>query len=175
VLNHLGTVQGRLGTTPSLIGPGQSCLSALAGGAITVAGRRGELLLGMSGSAGHRIVKLALLVVEHVLAAPEPALVLIQLSLMGVATRLGAQQLSLEMGEVSPSGEIPGRGLTKLGGEHMPSLVELRLVAVGASLLPVSDALVQVEHRLFLLELTLLGAVADLLVVVHLSSSAFER
>jgi hypothetical protein len=105
-----------------------------------------------------RMVERRLLLVEHVSADVVGSLVVIKLCLACVAAVLSEAQLGL-----TPLGRGDRDEVVVIGGGAVgikPNLcfVEALLVAVGAGLLPFGDALVEIDKRLFLIELALLAS-----------------
>jgi hypothetical protein len=104
-----------------------------------------------------RVVKRRLLVVEDVSSEVVGSLVFVELGLVGVAPVLRQTQFGLAQVGGRLRGRIVFVGCTAVGVEGQLSLVEALLVPVGTNLLAFSDALVQIDQGLFLVEFVLLA------------------
>ena len=124
---------------------------------------------GAIGVRGRRVVERGLLLVEDVSEHVLGSLAVVELDLMGVVPVLRAAQLDLTLDE----GDLPGRitfgGRRDVAVERLLGCVEPRLIQVGPGLFALRDALVQIGHRLLLVELVLLSGTRGS--VAHRSSS----
>jgi hypothetical protein len=104
-----------------------------------------------------RLVKRRLLIVEDVSAEVLGSLVFVELCLVCVASVLSQTQFGLAQVGGRMRGRIVFVGCTAVSVEGQLSFVDALLVAVGTNLLAFSDALVQIDQRLFLVEFVLLA------------------
>jgi hypothetical protein len=104
-----------------------------------------------------RVVKRRLLVVEDVSAEVLGSLVFVELCLVGVATVLRQTQFGLAQIGGRTRDRIVFVGRTAVSVEGQLSRIEALLVAIGTNLLAFSDALVQIDQRLFLVKFVLLA------------------
>ena len=118
---------------------------------------------------GRRVVERGLLLVEDVSKHVLGSLAVVEQDLMGVVPVLRAAQLDLTLDE----GDLPGRitfgGRRDVVVERLLGSVEPRLIQVGPGLFALCDALGQIGHRLFLVELVLLSGTRGS--VAHRSSA----
>jgi hypothetical protein len=96
-----------------------------------------------------------LLIVEYVSALVLGSLAVIKLHLVRVAAILGETQLGLSLLEGGLSARIVLVGGGSINIESLLGSVDTLLVAVRAGLFAFGDALIEVDHRLLLVEFAL--------------------
>jgi hypothetical protein len=149
--------EGFFGAAVGLLGPGQGCVRAYADGLIAGVCSRGLLSFGVGHCRGRGPVERGLLIVEYVSAQVLGSLAVIKLHLVRVAAILGETQFGLSLLEEGLSAGVVLVGGGSINIESFLGAVDTLLVAVRAGLFAFGDALIEVDHRLFLVEFALLA------------------